>query len=70
MSCKIRLLPSIDDTVALAKMLERSGCAILTVHGRDKESIAQRVGPCNFDAIQRIKYVLTSSVDYYGFAFA
>ncbi|XP_062502006.1 tRNA-dihydrouridine(20) synthase [NAD(P)+]-like [Corticium candelabrum] len=33
-SCKIRILPTIDETVALAKVIEGAGAAALAVHGR------------------------------------
>mgnify|MGYP000282732515 CR=1 FL=1 len=35
-TCKIRLLPSIDDTIALCKALEAAGASMITVHGRTK----------------------------------
>lgn len=36
-TCKVRLLPDINESIALYKELERHGCSILTVHGRTKE---------------------------------
>ncbi|EQC37992.1 hypothetical protein SDRG_04422 [Saprolegnia diclina VS20] len=53
-SCKIRLLPSLDDTIALAKGIEAAGAAMLTVHGRLR---AQRhhEGICNWDAIAAVR---------------
>ncbi|KDO21847.1 hypothetical protein SPRG_12348 [Saprolegnia parasitica CBS 223.65] len=53
-SCKIRLLPSLDETIALAQGIQAAGCAMLTVHGRLR---AQRhhEGVCNWDAIGAIR---------------
>jgi tRNA-dihydrouridine synthase 1 len=36
-TCKMRCLYSEKDTVALAKVMEDSGCAMLVVHGRTRE---------------------------------
>ncbi|KAF8571080.1 hypothetical protein P879_04160 [Paragonimus westermani] len=33
-TCKIRILPKLEDTLALAKLIESTGVAALTVHGR------------------------------------
>ena len=38
-TCKIRLLNTLDATIDLAQRLERAGCAMLTVHGRTKEEM-------------------------------
>ena len=43
-TCKIRILPSIEDTVALALRLEAAGAAMVTVHGRtitEKQQVPQ-----------------------------
>ncbi len=52
---KIRLLPSMEDTLKLAHAIEDSGCSILTIHGRTKEMIKQKIGPCDFEKIRKIK---------------
>ncbi|XP_033753921.1 tRNA-dihydrouridine(20) synthase [NAD(P)+]-like [Pecten maximus] len=36
-TCKIRLLPTLEDTLALVKMIENTGVAAIAVHGRLKE---------------------------------
>lgn len=33
-TCKIRLLPSLEDTLSLVKRIERTGIAAITIHGR------------------------------------
>ena len=50
---KIRVLPSIDATLALAQRLEAAGCQMLTVHGRTRE---QKTGcACAWDTIALLK---------------
>ncbi|KAL4568747.1 hypothetical protein LXL04_024362 [Taraxacum kok-saghyz] len=52
-SCKIRLFPSLDDTLNYVKLLEDSGCSLIAVHGRTRdERTKQRA---NWDAIKSIK---------------
>ncbi|XP_013404465.1 tRNA-dihydrouridine(20) synthase [NAD(P)+]-like isoform X1 [Lingula anatina] len=36
-TCKIRILPTVEETVKLAKLIESTGVAALAVHGRTKE---------------------------------
>jgi len=36
-TCKIRILKSKEKTIKLAKLIEKAGCSVLTVHGRTKE---------------------------------
>ncbi len=54
-TCKVRLLPDIKQSIALCKGLERHGCSLLTVHGRTKEQNKERVGSCDWEAIKQIK---------------
>ena len=54
-TCKIRILPDEKETQDLVKMIEDSGCSILTVHARTKEQNKQKVGPANWDIIKLIK---------------
>eukprot|EP01133_Synstelium_polycarpum_P014080 gene14080-16596_t len=60
--CKIRLLPSLDDTIKLALQLQEAGCQLLTVHGRTKEQKGQFNGIANWKAIKAIKDALTIPV--------
>jgi tRNA-dihydrouridine synthase 1 len=54
-TCKIRCLPTEEQTLQLAKRIEESGCSLLTVHGRCKEHNKTRVGPSNWYIIGQIK---------------
>ncbi len=54
-SCKIRILPSRERTLDLARRIEDAGCSLLTVHGRTKEQNKERVGACDWDIIRAIK---------------
>jgi hypothetical protein len=42
-SCKIRLFPDLQQTIAYARILEASGCSLLGVHGRTREMKVRRV---------------------------
>ena len=61
-TCKIRILPEWDQTLALAKLLERSGCSLLTVHGRTKEEKGNLIKHANWEWIRRIKQELVIPV--------
>lgn len=52
-TCKIRCLPTLEATIALARALQDAGCQMLTVHGRTKEE--NKVGT---DGIARL-YAVT-----------
>lgn len=55
-TCKLRLFR--DDflrTLRLCERLEAAGCALLTVHGRNRHQNKQTVGACDFNAIAAIK---------------
>ncbi len=54
-TCKIRLLPKLEDTLALCHALVNAGCSLLTVHGRTKEQNKHLVGTCDWAAIKVIK---------------
>ena len=57
-TCKIRVLPNEEDTMRLVKIIEESGCSLLTVHGRTKEQNKQKVGKCDWEIIKKIKKVM------------
>lgn len=51
---KIRLLPSLQDTLRTCEMLQEEGALFLTVHGRRKEQKRENCGMCDWDAIRTI----------------
>mmetsp|Transcript_29519 Transcript_29519/g.88269 ORF Transcript_29519/g.88269 Transcript_29519/m.88269 type:complete len:389 (+) Transcript_29519:191-1357(+) len=58
---KVRILPDVADTVALASRLERAGCELLTVHGRTRQQ--KKCGhPCDFEAIAAVKRAVSIPV--------
>ena len=55
-TCKIRLLEAgLDATIDLAIALQSAGCSILTVHGRTRKNLGDKIGDANWDAIRQIK---------------
>lgn len=52
-SAKIRLLPKIEDTIKLAKMIEKAGADELAVHGRTTKQGYR--GEADWDKIKQIK---------------
>ncbi len=57
-TCKIRMLPTLERTLGLARLLEDAGCSLLTVHGRTKEQKGEQVGACNWSVIRAVKEAL------------
>ncbi|OQS00413.1 tRNA-dihydrouridine synthase [Achlya hypogyna] len=54
-SCKIRLFPNYEDTLAFCNMLVDAGCCWLVIHGRTKEMNKQLVRECDWDTIKRLR---------------
>lgn len=55
-TCKIRLFRGeLDRTIRLCQRLQAAGCAMLTVHGRNRHQNKQTVGACDFGAIAQVK---------------
>ncbi|XP_056382412.1 tRNA-dihydrouridine(20) synthase [NAD(P)+]-like [Hyla sarda] len=47
-TCKIRILPTLEETVNLVKIIERTGVAAIAVHGRKKEERPQHPVHCDY----------------------
>ncbi|XP_078442465.1 FMN-linked oxidoreductases superfamily protein [Wolffia australiana] len=54
-SCKIRIFPQLEDTIAYAKMLEEAGCSLLAVHGRTRDEKDGKKIRANWAAIRAVK---------------
>jgi len=53
-TCKMRVTESVEGTIAFAQMLERCGCAMITIHGRTKGQISVKNSPVNWSTIARV----------------
>ncbi|URE26040.1 Dihydrouridine synthase (Dus) [Musa troglodytarum] len=54
-SCKIRIFPNLQDTIAYARMLEEAGCALLAVHGRTRDEKDGKKFRADWNAIKAVK---------------
>ncbi|XP_050778665.1 tRNA-dihydrouridine(20) synthase [NAD(P)+]-like isoform X2 [Gopherus flavomarginatus] len=59
-TCKIRILPSLEDTISLVKRIEKSGVAAIAVHGRKKEERPQH--PVHCEVIKAISEAVSVPV--------
>jgi len=60
--CKIRIFPEWEKTLEYAKMIERAGCQLLTIHSRTKEMKGIYTGLANWDIVKRLKKELSIPV--------
>ncbi|XP_041375440.1 tRNA-dihydrouridine(20) synthase [NAD(P)+]-like [Gigantopelta aegis] len=59
-TCKIRILPQLEDTISLAKIIESTGVAALAIHGRTKAERPQHRN--HNDVIKAVAQTLTIPV--------
>jgi tRNA-dihydrouridine synthase 1 len=61
--CKMRLQPSLEGSIAFARMLQAAGCSLLVVHGRTRGSSRdRRKGPADLSAIAAVREALAIPV--------
>ena len=61
--CKIRLLPTLTQTIRFARGLQAAGCSLLAVHARQRGSeTRRRAGAADLSAVRAIKHALAIPV--------
>ncbi|GJP84843.1 hypothetical protein CLOP_g14893 [Closterium sp. NIES-67] len=57
--CKIRLMPSLHQTIALCLGLQEAGCSLIALHARTPAgTVKRRVGPADLAAVRAVKRAL------------